>query len=69
MLLLAVIVASLPPPAPPRVQAEAVATARILKSSLAGRRAWGKSPEGLRREVRIRDELGRELVLRLIENE
>jgi hypothetical protein len=69
MLLLAAAAALISPASSPRPQGEAVAGARILKPSAAGSRTWNESGEGQRREVRIRDEQGRELLLRLVENE
>jgi hypothetical protein len=66
MLLLLAIATSSPP-----VPAKAVATAsvRIERPASASERDWEKLPKGRRRELIVRDEQGRDLLLRLIENE
>ena len=65
MLLLAVLATATP--AQPKV--EATATVRIERPSIAARDRWERLPNDRRGEVRIRDEHGRELLLRLVENE
>jgi hypothetical protein len=65
MLLLAAL--ALSAPAQPRL--EAVAAVRIERPSIAASQLWEKLPKARRKEVRIRDEQGRELLLRLVENE
>ena len=67
LLLLALATAEAPPRTPPTAQA--TATVRVLHSSVATRFAWTRLPENQRREVKIRDQQGRELLLRLVENE
>ena len=63
------IVAALAASTPVQAHQEAVAAVRIERPSIADSRAWEKLPENRRKEVRIRDEQGRELLLRLVENE
>jgi hypothetical protein len=48
---------------------DATATVRIERPSIVRRDTWNAIPRSRRREVTIRDEQGRELLLRLIENE
>ena len=67
MLLLLALATAAPPRTPPTAQA--TATVRVLHSSVATRFAWTRLPENQRREVKIRDQQGRELLLRLVENE
>ena len=65
MLLLAAIASSTP--VEPKLQA--TATARIERPSIAARELWESLPKERRSEIRIRDEQGRELLLRLMEND
>ena len=65
MLLLAAIATSMT--VQPRI--EATATARIERPSIAASELWERLPKERRREVPIRDQQGRELLLRLVENE
>jgi len=55
--------------APLEPRREATAAVRIERRSIATREEWNAIPKSRRREVTIRDEQGRELLLRLIENE
>ena len=54
-------------PAQPRVEARVAV--RIERPSVASSAIWEKLPKQRRKEIRIRDEHGRELLLRLFENE
>ena len=65
MLLLAALATSTP--VQPRL--EATATVRIERPSVAASANWEKLPKVRRKEIRVRDERGRELLLRLVENE
>ncbi len=47
----------------------ATATARIERPSTVSSKDWERSPQQLRRELIVHDELGRPLLLRLIENQ
>jgi hypothetical protein len=62
LLLLASVVAS-----PPQVTVRASATVRIERPQNVSREAWDRLPCGSSREVIVRDEQGRPLLLRLIE--
>jgi hypothetical protein len=66
MLLLLAIVSSSPPPP---VRAFATANVRIERPVTASETDWGQLPEAQRREIIIRDERGRPILLRLIENQ
>ena len=65
MLLLALLATS----APAQSSREATATVRIERPSVGRAEIWEKLPKERRKEVRVRDEQGRELLLRLVENE
>lgn len=53
----------------PRVTIAAQATVRIERPSKASARDWELTPPGLRREMIVRDEKGRVILLRIIDNE
>jgi hypothetical protein len=53
-----------PPPAP-----QATATIRIERPVKASRADWERLPPQSKREVIVRDEQGRRLLLRLVENQ
>ena len=65
MLLLAALATSTP--VQPRL--EATATVRIERPSIVAKDLWEKLPKEWRKEIRVRDEKGREQLLRLVENE
>ena len=65
MLLLAALVTATP--AQPR--RDASASVRIERPSVASADKWIDVPKPKRREIRIRDEQGRQLLIRVIENE
>ena len=67
LLLVLAAVASTGPPAKAAVQA--VATIRIERPASASREAWERLPQSSRREIVIRDENGREILLRLVEQQ
>jgi hypothetical protein len=69
MVLLAAIVfaAGSPPARQPRLQA--IASVRIERPSSAGKETWDRTPKARRSEIIIRDDHGRKLLLRLIENQ
>ena len=48
---------------------EATAAVRIERPSIAGSANWEELAKERRKEIRVRDEKGRELLLRLVENE
>jgi hypothetical protein len=50
-------------------KAQAIATIRVLHATVVTKDAWESGKDGQRREVRKRDEMGRVLILRLIEHE
>jgi hypothetical protein len=66
MLLLAALAANFTPPAP---TLRATTTVRIERPVSASRVEWERLPRSQRREAIIRDEQGRPLLLRLIEQQ
>ena len=68
LLLIALAASASPPPPPVRVQ-EARATARIERSQRVTQETWTSAAEDQRREIIRRDEKGRLILLRLIENQ
>ena len=67
VLVLAAAATSVPPP--PKAIAQAEAIVRIERPVAVSRQQWEKLPPSARREVVIRDENGRETLLRLIEQQ
>ena len=63
LLLLAAVVSAGPP------KALATASVRIERSVSASEEGWRQLPKAQRREVIMRDEQGRTIVLRLVENQ
>ncbi len=68
MLLLA-LAASIASPLPAPARAQSRASASIMRAARATASEWEALPPGRRRELLVRDEQGRPLRLRLIENE
>jgi hypothetical protein len=70
MLLLAALAAqaSLAPPAP-NVAVQATATVRIERPSTVSSKEWGRLPSRSKSEIIVRDEQGRSILLRLVENQ
>lgn len=68
MLLLAALSALAAAPPEPRATVRAQATVRIERPVAVGAVQWDSIPQGQRREVLTRDETGRPLLLRLVEN-
>lgn len=66
-MLLLIAAASQPPPPPVRVQAKA--SVRIERPISVSSEDWKRVRKARRREVVVRDEAGRPMLLRLIENE
>ena len=66
-MLLLIAAAAQPPPPPVNVQA--TASVRIERPVAVSSEDWKRVPKAQRREVVGRDEAGRRLLLRLIENE
>ena len=66
--MLLLIAAALPPPEP-RVVRQATASVRIERPAKVSSEDWESVPGMRRREILVRDEAGRTLLLRLIENE
>lgn len=66
MLLLAALASQAASP-PPKVQA--TATVRIERPVSASRERWEQLPPSSKREIIVRDEQGRPVLLRLIENQ
>ena len=66
--MLLLIAAALQPPRPPVVR-QATASVRIERPVKVSAEEWERLPEQQRREILVRDEAGRPLLLRLIENE
>ena len=62
------IAATVQPPRPPVVR-QATASVRIERPVKVSAEEWERLPEQQRREILVRDEAGRPLLLRLIENE
>jgi len=69
LLLTALAAQASPAPPPPNMAVQATATVRIERPSSASARSWGGMRSPLKREVIVRDEQGRPLLLRLIENQ
>ncbi|MGN6155150.1 MAG: hypothetical protein ACTHN4_05385 [Sphingomicrobium sp.] len=70
MLLLAALVSqAVPAPSQPKVRSQAVATVRIRRSSEVRSEDWARLPAETKREVVVSDDLGRPLLLRLVENQ
>ena len=67
-MLLLVAAALQPQPHPPVVR-QATASVRIERPAKVSRDEWERVPQRQRREILVRDEAGRPLLLRLIENE
>lgn len=67
MLFIAAIVAAVPPPALSAPQARAAV--RIERPQRAGADQWERAPRESKREAIIRDEQGRRLLLRTIEQQ
>lgn len=68
MIALAIIAAEpVPPPRP--IVAQATASVRIMNPVSIDQREWERLPDSARREIIIRDEQGRELLLRLVEQQ
>jgi hypothetical protein len=68
LLLVALAVSQAAPPLPP-VRLQASATVRIERPVSASRTDWDRLPASQRREVIARDEQGRPVLLRIVENE
>ncbi|HET7316020.1 MAG TPA: hypothetical protein VFI88_01185 [Sphingomicrobium sp.] len=66
-MLLLIALASTPTP-PPHVKAVAKATVRIERPVTVSRETWDRLPKSRRSEKIVRDEQGRRLLLRLVEN-
>jgi hypothetical protein len=69
LLLVALSAQASPAPSQPIVAVQATATARIERPSTVTARDWERMPQAMRREVIVRDQQGRPLLLRLIENQ
>ena len=70
MLLLAALAAQASPaPSQPNVTVQATATVRIERPSTVTAKDWERTPQLMKREVIVRDEQGRPLRLRLVENQ
>lgn len=67
MLLLLLVANVATQPAPPHRIAQAAATVRIERPAIANRDEWKNAPGLARREVIIRDDHGRTVLLRIIE--
>jgi hypothetical protein len=65
LLLIAASVQSFAPPV--RAAAQAKASVRIEQPATASRKAWDHSAKGSRREIVVRDEQGRRILVRVIE--
>jgi hypothetical protein len=63
------IVAATAAPSPRPAVAPATVSARIERPVRVDQRKWERLPESARRETVIRDEQGRELLLRLVEQQ
>jgi hypothetical protein len=63
------LIAAATPPAPRPVLAQATASVRIQRPVSVDQREWERLPKSARRETIIRDEQGRELLLRLLEQQ
>ena len=66
-MLLLIAAASQPPPPPVRMQA--TASLRLERPAEVSSENWEQVPKARRHEILVRDEAGRPLLLRLIENE
>jgi hypothetical protein len=69
LLLAALAAQAFPAPTQPNVAARATATVRIERPSTASSKDWEWTPQPKKREVIVRDEQGRPLLLRLVENQ
>ena len=69
MLVLVLAAAASAAPIAPKAVAQAQASVRIERPVAVSHQEWGKLPPSARREVVIRDENGREVLLRLIEQQ
>ena len=69
MLVLVLAAAASAAPPGPKAVAQAQASVRIERPVTVNRQEWEKLPSSARREIAIRDENGREILLRLIEQQ
>jgi hypothetical protein len=69
MLLLLASAAASPQPPAPIARVEATASVRIEHSATATRKSWEQLPKGSRKEVVIRDERGRPVLVRIVDYE
>jgi hypothetical protein len=69
LLLVALAASQAVQPPPPRVVLQATATVRIERPVTAGREQWDKAPPSNKHEIIVRDEQGRPMLLRIVENE
>jgi hypothetical protein len=67
-MLLLIVSAALPPPAP-RVAVQASATVRIARPATGSEKEWKAMPEASRRERIIKDVRGEPLLLRVVDYE
>ena len=63
------LIAAASQPQPPPVRVQATASVRVERPVRVSSENWEQVPKVRRREILVRDEAGRPLLLRLIENE
>jgi hypothetical protein len=69
LLLVALAAQAVLAPPLPKAAVQASATVRIERPSAVSARQWELQPESAKRELRVRDEQGRPVLLRLVENQ
>jgi hypothetical protein len=69
LLLVALAAQAAPAPPPPKAAVQASASVRIERPSAVSAREWEQQPESAKRELRVLDEQGRAVLLRLVENQ